>query len=301
MNLLQISAPKSGSYWLHTILLQILEKKNIQKQSFIEKQPVFQKIKNEALSFKEQAAVDTIDIENEGFFFRISSLHRERIENIAHYSQETSLAWTHSTYCDRTAEAFSHFQKKIFIIRDPRDRALSAAKFAFTNYMQRYYPTAYVNAEDYLDAEYERLLEQWNWYVSNYWLHKEELDVHFVFYERLLADFENELNKLLEYIEVDLPQGQKDEIAKAVSFSSMKNESPEHLNKGKYGKWMDQLNDKQKQIAVEKCGTLLHMLNYPLKKSDAEKLPFLPKGIDKEKLHSIINKTNWQNLFPESV
>jgi aryl sulfotransferase len=78
-------------------------------------------------------------------------------------------------------------------VRDPRDRALSSAKFAFTPYMQEHYPTEYASPEAYLEGEYERLLDQWVWYTANYLLYRKKLDIHFVFYERLLEGFPGEL------------------------------------------------------------------------------------------------------------
>lgn len=162
-------------------------------------------------------------------------------------------------------------------MRDPRDRALSVAKFAFTPYMQKYYPTSYANSEEYMQHEYEKLLDQWVWFVGNYLLHKKELNIQFIFYERLLHDFPAELNSLLKYLEIPLSQKQQQEIADAVTFSNMKNKSPEHLPKGRSGKWIDQLNQNQKDLVIEKAGILMQWLNYPLIPNEAENyLPCLP-------------------------
>ena len=149
MNILQISAPKTGSYWLNTILKEILEKKGIDLDSFIKDQPVYEELNQRELSFEGQAGVDMMDIEDPGCYYRVSSLFREPITDLQEYSKNTTLAWTHSTYCSKSSEVFSLFDKRICIVRDPRDRALSSAKFAFTPYMQEHYPTHYSSPHNF--------------------------------------------------------------------------------------------------------------------------------------------------------
>ena len=302
MNILQISAPKSGSYWLHTILLQILQKKGLPTRSFIQKQDIFKKYKDAGLSFEGQAGVDMIDIEDDGCYYRISSVYKDQIEDPASYAKETSLAWTHSTLCTTSFNVFPLFDKKICIVRDPRDRALSSAKFAFTPYMQKHYPSPYSSPEDFMENEYGRLLARWVWFVGNYLLHKEELDIHFVFYERLLHDFPNELESLLSYLGQSLTQKEQQEIAEAVTFSSMKSKSPKHLNKGKYGKWAQQMDDRQKELAIEKAGKLMKVLNYPIHEDgDQGVLPFLPPALPKEDLKIRLGKIEWDELYKDRV
>ncbi|MDT0686239.1 sulfotransferase domain-containing protein [Autumnicola psychrophila] len=298
MNILQISAPKSGSYWLHTILHQILQKKGFSIKSFIQQQEVYQQAKNMELSFKGQAEVDMMDIEEDGCYYRISSVFRKKISDPALYADATSLAWTHSTLCATSFDVFPLFDKKICIVRDPRDRALSAAKFAFTPYMKKHYPSHYSSPEEFMENEFENLLERWVWFYGNYLLHKEELDIHFVFYERLLHDFPAELKYLLDYLQVSLSQKEQKELEEAVTFSNMKSKSPKHLNKGKFGKWVDQLNQKQKELAIEKTGDLMQYLNYPLEMTEGqEKLPSLTSNIPQDKLKEILQDISWYELY----
>jgi aryl sulfotransferase len=298
MNLLQISAPKSGSYWLYTILNQIMEKKGIAAGSFIQQQPIYKEAKSWKLSFEEQAGVDMMDIEEDGCYYRISAAFREPIPEIQAYVASCRQAWTHSTLCSTSFDALPLFDKRVYIIRDPRDRALSAARFAFTPYMQQYYPCPYASPEAYLENEYEKLLEQWVWHVGNYLRQQKQLDIHFVFYERLLLDFENELKSLLAYLDLSLTAKEQQEIASVVSFSSMKASSPGHLQKGKYGKWADKLSDSQKETALEIAGPLLEMLHYPLRINQEEvQLPSLPAAGERAALKPMLEQIQWQHLF----
>ena len=297
MNILQVSPPKAGSFWLHTILKNILEKKGLHIESYIQQQPEFKELQNKSLSFKEQAGVDMLDIEEGGNYYRVSSVFREPVRDIREYTSKATLAWTHSTYCNKTPEVLKYFDKKIIIVRDPRDRALSASRFAFTPYMKEHYPTSYNTPEDFLNGEYERLLEQWVWFYGNYLLHNEELDLHFIFYECLLKDFNQELEDLLTYLNISLDAFQKLEIQKEVSFSNMKETSPRHLQKGKRRKWVDQLSEAQQKKAAEKAGYLMELFGYSLSKSAAAPLPKFPAKFPKEELLKRLQKIDWKDLY----
>ncbi len=297
MNILQVSAPKSGSYWLNTILKKSLEKKGQDISFFIRQQPEYEDLKDRKLSFKEQAGTDMIDIEEDKTFYRVSSLLKKPVPNLQQYAEQATLAWTHSTWCSKTAEVFAFFDRKVCIVRDPRDTALSAAKFAFTPYMQQHYPSSYNSVEDFLEGEYERLLEQWVWFYGNYLLHSAELDLHFVFYENLLKSFPKEYDSLLQYLQLDLTEAEKKEVEEEVSFSSMKEESPRHLQKGKSRKWVDLLSIDQIEKASVKAGALMRIFGYPLTPGEGDKLPAFPKDIPKQELEEILQKINWKELY----
>ncbi len=175
--------------------------------------------------------------------------------------------------------------------------ALSAAKFAFTPYMQAHYPTPYNSIEEFLDQEYERLLDQWVWFYGNYLLHSQELDLHFVFYENLLKSFPKEYNSLLKYLQLELDAEAKEEIREEVSFSNMKDESPRHLQKGKSRKWVDQLSIEQVEKASIKAGALMRIFGYPLTPGEGVKLPAIPKDVTEQELQEILQKINWQELY----
>lgn len=297
MNILQVSPPKAGSFWLHTILKNILVHKNLPISSYIQQQPIFEQLKNKRLSFKEQVGVDMLDIEEEGNFSRVSSVFREKITDLHDYSTKATLAWTHSTYCNTTPSVFNNFKKKVIIVRDPRDRALSAARFAFTPYMQEHYPSAYPSPEEFFNAEYERLLEQWVWFYGNYLLHQKELDLHFIFYERLLKDIRNEIDDLLDYLQLSLTTSEKNKIEEAVSFSSMKERNPRHLQKGKRRKWVEQLSEPQKQLAAEKAGFLMDLFGYPLSDPEQYTIPGFPENIPKKALLNRLQQIDWRDLY----
>ncbi|UZH54202.1 sulfotransferase domain-containing protein [Salinimicrobium tongyeongense] len=297
MNILQVSAPKSGSFWLNTILKKSLEKTGEEISYFIKSRPEYARLKQEKLSFEDQAGTDMLDIEDKGVFFRVSSLLKEPVPNLQAYSQKASLAWTHSTWCQKTATVFALFDRKVCMVRDPRDTALSAAKFAFTPYMQKHYPSPYESVEDFFSAEYERLLEQWVWFYGNYLLHSKELDLHFVFYENLLKSFPKEYDSLLKYLGLQLEENEKKAVASEVSFSSMKEDNPRHLHKGKSRKWVKQLSIDRLEKAAIKAGPLMRIFGYPLSPGEGDKLPATPLDIPKKELEEILQQIDWKKLY----
>jgi aryl sulfotransferase len=297
MNILQISAPKSGSFWLNTILKKTLEQKGESISYYIRSRPEYENLKKEKLSFKDQAGTDMLDIDDTAVNFRVSSLLKEPVPNLAEYSRKATLAWTHSTWCSKTAEVFSFFDRKVVIVRDPRDTALSAAKFAFTPYMQKHYPSPHNTVDEFFAEEYERLLEQWVWFYGNYLLHSAELDLHIVFYENLLKSFPKEYDSLLKYLKVDLTSEEKRQIEEEVSFSSMKAESPQHLQKGKSRKWVDKLEVSEIEKASVKAGALMRIFGYPLTPGEGDKLPAIPRELPKQELKEILEKIDWKALY----
>lgn len=300
MNILQVSPPKAGSFWLQTILKNILKKKELPINSYVQRQPIFRELKHKKLSFKEQSAVDMLDIEEKGIYYRISSVYKKEIRNLSDYASKATLAWTHSTYCHKTPEVFNHFDKKVIIVRDPRDRALSASRFAFTPYMQEYYPSIYDSPEEFLEGEFNRLLEQWFWFYGNYLLHHEELDLHFIFFERLLNNFPHEMNNLLDYLEISLSAVEKSEIEEIVSFSNMKKNSPQHLQKGKSRKWVNQLSEAQQKEAAEKVGFLMDLFGYSRFASQEDILTGIPKDIPDGELMKRLQRIDWRTLYEPS-
>lgn len=277
LTILQAGAAKSGNLWLYKIIEHIIRQAQLPQESFIQRHPIYPIAKTWKLSYKEQADIDMLDIEPQKCFYRISSVFRMPIEDIRAYLNRTTHPWTHSRFCSRSFDVFPLMDKIVYIIRDPRDRAISAAKFAFTEYMLNYFPHNEQNPERYLDNRLEAMIERWLWHVYDYVRYSRELDIHLVFYERLLHNFDSELENLLDYLGVSLHSRQKQEIADAVTFNSMKRKNPNHLRKGSSGGWKEVMTRQQIQRTAKIAGPLMEYLNYPLMpEEDQGELPLVP-------------------------
>lgn len=264
MRLLQISVPKSGSYWLWTALQQMFRRAGVPQKSFVRDHPIHELAKNWDLSYPEQADIDVVQLISDRFFFRIDGVFRMPIEDLDSYLAATSHVWTHSPYGPASPQLLGKFDKIVYLIRDPRDVAVSMSRFVFTPYVRKYYPHRYGDAEAYLADQLENLLREWSEHVAGYLRSRSSWPIHVVFYERLLHCFESELDKLAAHLEVDLPGTVVEEIRDATTLARMKLRSPGHVRQGESGQWTTCLTREQQELALAIAGPLLEELHYPL-------------------------------------
>lgn len=263
MHLLQGGYPKSGNYWLYTILQAVFQQKGYRQQSFIHRHPIYPLAQSWQLSYPEQVNINMLDILYEGCFLRISSRYREKIEDISKYIKQNTHVWTHSDYCGERAEVFHLFSKKIYIIRDVRDVLLSMANFAFSKYMQAYYPCWQKSPEQFLETEVTKISRHWAAHVGQYLREAKCLHLYPVFYEELLLNFEGELTKLAAYLEIDLTKKERKAIQAAVSPDYLKQKSPQHVGQPAVAKWKKKLAPRYQERLDRQAIQLLKNLNYP--------------------------------------
>lgn len=275
MNILQGGAPKCGNFWLYQILQQLLQKAGIDTSSFIQKQPIYALAKEWDLNYPSQASIDVLDITDLQYSYRISSIFRMPVKELQNYLSQTSHVWTHSPICKRSGELFNHFDKKVYIIRDPRDRAISASKYYTSEYMLKYYPQEETDFKRYLDKHFDTLMQEWVWHVFDHLRLSQEYTIHICFYEGFLLYFQEELGRLLNYLGIELNHSEKDELQDAMSFSTLKKDNPKHLKKGQSGYWMEQLREEQIKRADVIAGPLIRFLNYP--SSTSQIMTYNPK------------------------
>lgn len=267
MRIIQIGPPKCGNFWLYKILQQLLSTVGKNSKSFIEQQPIYSIAKDWDLNFPEQCKIDVLEITDLQYSYRISSIFRMPIDDIKNYVEHSSHVWTHSPICKRSGEVLNLFDKKIYIVRDPRDRAISAAKYYCSDYMLKFFPQEEKDPQIFLEKNYEKLMHEWVWHVFDHLRLSREYNIHIAFFEGFLLDFQQELSQLLDYLNLNLNDHQREQIEEAVSFSSLKKENPKHLQKGKSGYWMDHLTEEQIQKAEIIAGPLIRFLNYPTERN----------------------------------
>ena len=280
MKLLQSGYPKSGNLWLYKILQEIIIRSGGDNSSFIEKQPIFDIAKHWELNYPEQNRIDVLEIMDYQYRYRISSIFNMPIDDIENYIQQTNHVWTHSPVCKRSGDVFNFFDKIVYIIRDPRDMAISASKYFTSPYMFKYFPQPITDPEKYLQTHFERLINEWLWHVYDHIRLSLEYNIHITFFEDFKNNFQLELEKLLNYLQIDLNSKAEKELETAVSFNTMKQQNPKHLNKGTTGQWIEKLPDDQVEQANLIAGPLLEFLGYPLHKSHIKKGTRELKNVD---------------------
>ena len=293
MVILQAGMAKSGNFWLYKILQNIVKHSGLEPASFIQNHPIHQLAKTWDLSYYEQADIDVMDIEPNKCFYRISSIFRYPIEDIDDYIRQCSLVWTHSAFCDRSKYVLRKFDKIVYIIRDPRDMAISMSRFAFTPYMMKYFPHSESDPSAFLANTLDGVTRHWLNHVGGYLKNKDDLQIHVLFYEQLLHSFETELLRLLEYLGIELNKEAFEAIKREVGFETMKSENPDHVREGRSGGWLEVLSNEQKKRAIRASGRgILELLNYPIDEDQVGvSLPRLPDRLSDRELEKAIRQS----------
>jgi aryl sulfotransferase len=284
MKILQGGAPKCGNFWLYQIIQQLLSRTGHDTTSFIQRQPIYKLAQEWDLNYPSQASIDVLDVTDLQYSYRISSIFRMPIEDIRSYIAQTNHVWTHSPICKRSGDLLPLFDKKVYIIRDPRDRVLSAAKYYTSEYMLKYYPQEERNSQQYLEKHFDELMLEWVWHVYDHLLLSKEHNIHIAYYEGFLLGFQQELSRLLHYLDLKLDHSQRGELQEAMSFATLKSKNPKHLKKGQSGYWMDQLTDEQAERADMIAGPLIRYLGYPDSKNQPMAFAADPQHHDFEQL-----------------
>lgn len=262
MRLLQGGVPKCGNFWLYQIIQKIFHVAGKVPISHIERHPIYPIAQTWDLNFPGQERIDVLEITDLQYAYRISSVFKMPIDDIQNYVAQTEHVWTHSPICKKSGEVFKLFDKKVYIIRDPRDRAISAARYYCSEYMLKYFPQEETDPEMFLQKNFEQLMREWVWHVWDHLRLSREFNIHIVFYENFLDDFQKELTGLLEYLELELSSAQRQRLEAELSFSRQKKKNPKHLIRGTAGYWKKSLTEPQIQKTRAIAGPLMRFLNY---------------------------------------
>jgi aryl sulfotransferase len=286
MLLLQSGLPKSGNLWLHKILQESMRLAGIEVRSYIQTQPIYQEAKTWP-GFAEQAGIDFIEFDAQGCYYRKGSF-RQPILDLDGYLEQCTHVWTHALWVPRCEAVFRKFEKIVYIVRDPRDVAVSASRYYFTPFMQTQHPQQEPDANTYLR---HRLVEQaitWVQHTGGYLVHAEDYEIHFVFYERLLRDFDAEYDRLLAYLGIHLPAEAIVDVKESTRFDNMKKQNPHHLRKGESGGWVSVLTAAQVRQVARIAGPMMEILGYPVVDDLRDTLPGLPAQVDRDQVRRAV-------------
>ena len=296
MKWIQIGTAKSGNYWIYNLLQSVAKHAGLNRTSFIQNQPIHPISKAWKMAFPNQQDIDHLSIIPNGCIYNIGNIFNMPLDDkdLDDYVRQTSHVWLHSPYCNRSNTVLPKFEKLLYIIRDPRDILVSLSRYAFTPYRMKHFRTSETNPENYIKNHLEEIVLSWLNHTIGYLKHGKRLGIYFVFYERLLTDFETELKLMLDYLDVPLSDKYIQEIKKEVAFDTMKKKSSDHLRKGEYGRWTEVLPTAQTKRVAQLVGPLLELFGYALTKKEQSScpLPLLPKEISAQKLEQILVRGN---------
>jgi aryl sulfotransferase len=257
-NVLQSGVAKSGNYWLWKIIDLTLKESGQPRSNFVTNTEAYARLQEQIMTHEDQLKTDVLDVDATGYYWRIGPYHRERIVSLSAYLAKADHIWTHSAYHSNFEPVLSSVGKAVYIIRDPRDIAVSMANFAFTPYVMHGMPHHETDVDSYLQNRLEWSLRSWNQHVSGWLSHKTE-NCHVVFYERLKCDFDNEYRQLLDFLNISLPRESVVKIRNLATKESMSKKNSHHVRAKRSEV---QLSEAQNELVYQVAGPLLDILGY---------------------------------------
>lgn len=270
LHILQNGIPRSGNVWLGHLIRDLLTEAGIPIRQHLHGHPVADALAGEDLGIAGIQHTDFIQISPLRCFYTILENFRWPIADLDAYVASSTHVATHSLWSTASAEVYRRFSHRIYILRDPRDTAISFARFLFTPYNRLHMPTAHADPQRFLDAELQNLTQAWTKHVAAHWRKRAEQDIHWLRYERLVLEPMAELTRLAEYLGLGLCTDAVRRVAERNAFAALKERQPQHLFKGRWGQWREDLRTSQVRQVQAIAGPLLRELGYPLGLEDAD-------------------------------
>ncbi len=277
LHILQNGIPRSGNLWLHYLLRRCLAEAGIEISQFISGHPVARLLDQEDLGINGISQIDFINIEPLQNFFTIRDVFRWPIEDMPHYIEASTHVATHSVWNEASRETYNRFSHVIYVIRDPRDTAISLSRFDFTPFNRLHRPSPFDSPETYLDYHLVNLMHTWVQHVAAHIKNRQDINIHFVFYERLLSEPEKELQRLITFLDLNLDDNSCQRVLDDTGFETIKKAQTHHLNKGQWGQWRGSLSNYQARQTEQIAGPMLHALGYPQTHEEAKDWSLSPE------------------------
>ncbi|NSW51707.1 MAG: sulfotransferase domain-containing protein [Anaerolineae bacterium] len=298
MVFLQAGIPRSGNLWVYRTIRGLFDVTRTPFHSYVAKYRDFITMSS-VHDIDQTFNHDVVQFLDEGIFWDPSHKSTLHIHNFSAYLSENSHLWTHSHFVNAHLDQYKQIDRIVYIIRDPRDVLISNSRYMFSEKMQTYRPTPHGNtAEEFLQNRHFALVHNWSKHVLSYLKHKDELPIYFVFYERLLANFDKELRALAKFLGFDPPASQRREIKKMVSFEVMHAEKPEHARAGQAGQWGTILTEEQLHNIHLVSKPVLEFFGYPLTNQGTRSTqPGMPDGpLSVAEIIAMENEVNAQRI-----
>ena len=252
MRLLQTGVPRSGNYWVYTIVQRLLVASGLEISRWITRQDL------SGLEFREnfagQRQVDALSLNpmTQEYFWRVSSVYKQPITDLDTYLQAVTHLWTHAPYTEALRPITRERTHRIYVLRDVRDVLVSLSYFRARK--RGITPAAY------LEAHLEEQTRHWVDHVRSYEGVSEEF--LWVRYEDLLRDLPAQIDRLRTYLGLTLPVSSLDEIVASVRFEQLQKVSPRHLRQGVSGVGEFALSPTQLETVKRLAGEQLRTLAY---------------------------------------
>ncbi len=270
LHILQNGMSRSGNVWLAHLIRDLLSEAGVPIRQHLDGHPVAEALADEDLGIDGIQHADFIRLHPLRCFYTILENFRWPIADLDAYIASTTHVASHCHWNAASAEVYRRFSHRVYVIRDPRDVAVSAARFMFTPYNRLHQPQPHADPQHLLDAQLQTWTQDWVRHVAAHLHRREAMDIHCLRYERLLLEPTDELCRLAAYLGLTLDAEQMRRVAERNTFTTLKQQQPQHLFKGRWGQWREDLRTGQIRQVRAIAGALLRELDYPLDLTDAD-------------------------------
>ena len=290
MVILKAGMIKSGNVWLWTLLRSIARHAGMKEKGYVLSPEAEQWARNVARDLTGMERADGIQIGRHSCHIKFGPYVGNRIRDIDAYVSQCRHVWTHSPIHPTNIDTYRRFHRIVYIIRDPRDIAISFARWAFTPSVLKVFPHYRYDRDpaQFLASHLDYILRTWVSHVGSYLQWHQKLRIHIVFYERLLHAFDEELGRLLSYLGINLAETGVTAVKEDVAFEAMKRHNPMHLRAGMSRQWVESFGEEQQRLSELIAGRMLRLLHYPVSIDEPERLPVIPAGFSGEDLEEAI-------------
>jgi len=240
--ILQAGLPKSGNYWLWTMIQAAFKATDAQTRSYVTTHPIRPLTSTWTLTFSEQPDVDMIRVDPDADWMIVLPRYKEKINNLDDYIQRVSHVWTHSpVWNQRAATTMASFQKRVYIIRDLRSVIVSRAYYDVTPYKLNEFSDPPGTFEASLQRAVEREPARWYEHLTSWLDFSLKHDVLFIRYEDFRLNLSTTCELLLEYIGIAQPDIVAKSLSQQLSIDSMRGLAPRHVRSGTVDEWQSLL------------------------------------------------------------
>lgn len=263
ISILQAGVPKSGNYWLWTLIQAALRRAGVEIRSYVRGHPIQAVARTWHLSFPEQADLDFIRVRANDDFMEVLPRYAEKITDIDRYVAAVTHCWTHSPVSGPRAEqTLARFGRRVYLVRDPRAVIASRARYDVSAYKRAEFgdlpATAAESLERAVDAEPARWLDN----VSSWLRFAERQPVVIVRYEDLRQDFEATCGRLLRDLGLPHDPAAVEFVGAAGALDAMRQGAPKHVGDGAVDGWRALLTDAHLARLPTEVLTLAASLGY---------------------------------------
>ena len=242
MIVLSVGMPRAGSGWHYNLIHDLME-----TEGYIDARDIREKYRLQSILTEVNCNIGVLSARRLGMV-TLPALAGNDFVIKAHAGPSSSSRLVQSLGLMRIT----------YIYRDPRDAMLSAFDYG-RRALQKGRPNAFSHLTDFEKSlefimEYIRIWEKW----------MSEKSVLIARYEDLLTNYDEEVNRLVEYLKLDGNRSDVQKVTEGYRPGAAEGQQGLHFYKGKIGRFRESYSAEKQEILKERMGVYLSQMGYEI-------------------------------------